>query len=134
MHFEPRRTSIANYGIGHNHWFLFVVVTSFILTLLWSFFYLLQLKDSINMTLPFSWLKLEYYYTLVVTVLYAVALIVLLAGFGHCVGDHRCDSRTAAGVSTYTQSHFKSANKLILTPQIKLNLSFTQYCIDFSFC
>ena len=97
--FEPRRTSIANYGIGHNHWFLFVVVTSFILTLLWSFFYLLQLKDSINMTLPFSWLKLEYYYTLVVTVLYAVAFIVLLAGFGHCVGDHRCDSRTAAGVS-----------------------------------
>jgi len=95
---EFLRTSIANYGIGHNHWFLFVVVTSFILTLLWSFFYLLQLKDSINMTLPFSWLKLEYYYTLVVTVLYAVAFIVLLAGFGHCVGDHRCDSRTAAGV------------------------------------
>jgi hypothetical protein len=44
--------------VGHNHWFLFVVVTAFILTLLWCFFYLLQIKDSINMTLPFSWLKL----------------------------------------------------------------------------
>ena len=94
-----RVSSVANYGIGHNHWFLFVVVTSFILTLLWSFFYLLQLKDSINMTLPFSWLKLEYFYTIVVTVLYAIAFIVLLAGFGWCSGNHtRCSTRTAAGV------------------------------------
>jgi hypothetical protein len=44
--------------VGHNHWFLFVVVTSFILTLLWSFFYFLQMKDSIKANLPFSWLKL----------------------------------------------------------------------------
>ena len=47
-----------SYGVGHNHWFLFVVVTSFIITLLWCFFYLLQLKEAINITLPFSWLKL----------------------------------------------------------------------------
>ena len=47
-----------NQSIGHNHWFLFVIVTAFIFTFLWSCFYFLQLKDSINMKLPFSWLKL----------------------------------------------------------------------------
>ena len=47
-----------NESIGHNHWFLFVIVTAFIFTFLWSCFYFLQLKDSINMKLPFSWLKL----------------------------------------------------------------------------
>ena len=47
-----------HWGVGHNHWFLFVVVTSFILTLLWCFFYLLQIKESISVNLPFSWLKL----------------------------------------------------------------------------
>ena len=52
------RPSSLNYGVGHNHWFLFVIVTSFILTFLWSLFYFLQLKESINMKLPFSWLKL----------------------------------------------------------------------------
>ncbi len=50
-----------SWGVGHNHWFLFVVVTSFIVTLLWSFFYFLQIKNSIHMTLPFSWLKLVSY-------------------------------------------------------------------------
>ena len=46
------------YGVGHNHWFLFVIVTSFIITLLWCFFYLLQLREAILMKLPFSWLWL----------------------------------------------------------------------------
>ena len=47
-----------DFGVGENHWFLFVVVTSFIFTLLWCFFYLLQLAEAISMKLPFSWLKL----------------------------------------------------------------------------
>ena len=59
-YYEPinGRASSLNFGVGHNHWFLFVIVTSFIITFLWSCFYFLQLKDSINMKLPFSWLKL----------------------------------------------------------------------------
>ena len=137
------RPSSLNYGVGHNHWFLFVIVTSFILTFLWSLFYFLQLKESINMKLPFSWLKLvsfqikkskkssfnvfcficlylyllafsqyctyllstrhfllqELYYTFVVTLLYILAWIVLLAGFGWCAGREICDARIAAGVS-----------------------------------
>jgi len=97
---SPARQYVnENFGVGHNHWFLFVVVTSFIISLLWSFFYLLQIKDSINMQLPFSWLKLELVYTAVAALLYAIAFIVLLAGFGWCAGDRRkCDTRTAAGV------------------------------------
>ena len=90
--------SNGNTGVGHNHWFLFVVVTSFIFTLLWSFFYFLQMKDSIKMNLPFRWLKLEYFYTVAVTVLYFISFIVILAGFGYCAGSSWCDGRIAAGV------------------------------------
>ena len=140
-----------NYGTGHNHWFLFVVVTSFIITFLWSCFYFLQLKDSINMKLPFSWLKVvskgvalslirvsfcivvyqiikllntyfcnyflshtfyffvkELYYTVVVTVLYILAWIVILAGFGHCAGIGICDARIAAGVSTVAKIQIRN--------------------------
>lgn len=88
----------SSFGIGHNHWFLFVVVTAFILTLMWSFFYFLQMRDSIQANLPFSWLKLEYFYTVVVFILYFISFIVILAGFGWCAGTSWCDARIAAGV------------------------------------
>lgn len=95
---SPAREYVGDsWGVGHNHWFLFVVVTSFILTLLWSFFYLLQIKESIHMTLPFSWLKLEFFYTVLVVFLHIIAFIVILAGFGLCAGSTRCDARIAAG-------------------------------------
>ncbi|CAB4061778.1 unnamed protein product [Lepeophtheirus salmonis] len=77
--------------------FLFVVVTSFIITLLWTFFYFLQLRESIKNNLPFSWLKLEYFYTLITTILYIIAFIVILEGFGYCPGATTCDTRIAAG-------------------------------------
>merc|ERR1712012_16877 len=97
---SPAREFVGeSYGVGHNHWFLFVVVTSFIITLLWCFFYLLQLKEAINISLPFSWLKLEYYFTVIATFLYCIAFIVLLSGFGYCAGlQPKCDARVAAGV------------------------------------
>ena len=38
------------FGLGHNHFFLFVVVTTFIVTLIWTFFYLLQVKDTIKVS------------------------------------------------------------------------------------
>ncbi len=37
-------------GLGHNHWFLFVVVTSFIITLIWVFYYLLQIREFIKVS------------------------------------------------------------------------------------
>lgn len=92
-----------NFGLGNNHWFLFVVVLSFIITLIWTFFYLLQVRDFIKVKLPFTFLKVEVIFTIVATVLYLVAFIVLLSGFGWCTtshknGTHFCDARVAGGV------------------------------------
>merc|ERR1719312_1963352 len=64
------------FGLGNNHWFLFVVVT---------------------------FLKIEMIFTIVATILYIVAFIVLLSGFGWCTtsypkGTHFCDARVTGGV------------------------------------
>ena len=45
----------------------------------------------------------ELYYTLVATVLYILAWIVILAGFGHCASTGICDARIAAGVSIFAK-------------------------------
>ena len=103
------------FGIGHNHWFLFVVVSCFIITILWTFFYLLQVRDFIKVKLPFTFLKVEMIYTIVATILYAIAFIVILAGFSWCsssqknTGSHFCDARVAGGVSIilYNAVQFK---------------------------
>jgi len=92
------------FGLGHNHFFLFIVVTTFIITLVWTFFYLLQVKDTIKVKLPFTFMKLEVIFTLLATVFYIVGWIVVLSGFGWCTTSHRisstiCDARVAAGVS-----------------------------------
>ena len=97
------------FGIGHNHWFLFVVVTCFIITLLWTFFYLLQIRDFIKVKLPFTFLKVELIFTLVATVLYTIAFIVILAGYSWCSssqklgGSRECDARVAGGVSVFSR-------------------------------
>lgn len=95
--------SITYYGLGHNHFFLFIIVTTFIITLIWTFFYLLQVKDSIKVKLPFTFMKLEVMFTLVATIFYVVAWITILSGFGWCTTSHSrssniCDARVAAGV------------------------------------
>ena len=36
------------FGLGHNHFFLFIIVTCFIISLIWTFFYLLQIRDYIK--------------------------------------------------------------------------------------
>jgi len=92
-----------NFGLGHNHWFLFVIVTCFIITLIWTFFYLLQVRDFIKVKLPFTFLKIEVIFTIVATILYLIAFIVILSGFGWCTtsysqGTHFCDARVAGGV------------------------------------
>jgi len=93
------------FGLGHNHFFLFIVVTTFIITLIWTFFYLLQVKDTIKVKLPFTFMWMEVIFTLLATVFYIVAWIVLLSGFGWCTTNHNttphntiCDARVAAGV------------------------------------
>jgi len=93
------RNNSQTYGLGNNHWFLFVVVTCFIITLIWIFYYLLQISEFIKVKLPFSFLWLEVLYTVIATALYVIAFIVLLAGFGWCAGlSTDCDARIAGGV------------------------------------
>ena len=54
--------------------------------------------------LPFTFLKIEVIFTIVATILYLIAFIVILSGFGWCTtsystGTHFCDARVAGGVS-----------------------------------
>ena len=105
------------FGIGHNHWFLFVVVTCFIISILWTFFYLLQVRDFIKVKLPFTFLKVEVIYTLVATILYAISFIVILAGFSWCSGSHLCDARVAGGVSKIFS--YKSCKNIFSTMTLK---------------
>ena len=43
----------------------------------------------------------EYFYTVLATLLYFIAFIVILAGFSYCAGSAWCDTRIAAGVRNY---------------------------------
>jgi len=56
------------------HWFLFVVVTAFVATVLWCFIYVLSLREAVN--LPIDWLLTELLNTGITTVLYFIAVIV----------------------------------------------------------
>ena len=51
--------------------------------------------------MPFTFLWVEFVYTLIATILYIIAFIVILAGFGKCAGFSPCDARIAAGVSLF---------------------------------
>ena len=57
----------------------------------------------LQVKLPFTFMKLEVVFSLLATVFYIIAWIVLLAGFGWCTTSHDksstiCDARVAAGV------------------------------------
>lgn len=63
--------------LSGTHWFLFVVTISFIGTLIWTFVYLLGIREALN--LHIDWLLSELVNTGICTVLYAIAFIVQLA-------------------------------------------------------
>jgi len=63
--------------IGASHWFLFVAVTSFIATLLWSFVYLLGIREVLNLAI--NWILTELVNTGLATIFYVIAFIVQLA-------------------------------------------------------
>ena len=50
------------------------------------------------MRLPFTFLQVELIFTIITTILYIIAFIVILSGFGWCAGNSECDARIAAGV------------------------------------
>jgi hypothetical protein len=49
--------------------------------------------------LPFTFLQVELIFNIITTILYIIAFIVVLSGFGWCAGNSECDARIAAGVS-----------------------------------
>lgn len=81
--------------VGGTHWFLFVVVTSFIATVLWSFVYLLGIREVLN--LPINWILTELINTGFATLLYLIAFIVQLSTWSNLYGYFR-SANIAAGV------------------------------------
>ncbi|KAL0272377.1 UNVERIFIED_CONTAM: hypothetical protein PYX00_005369 [Menopon gallinae] len=63
--------------LSGTNWFLFVVVSSFISTLIWISVYLLSIKESLK--LPIDWTLTELMNTVIKTILYAIAFIVQLS-------------------------------------------------------
>lgn len=82
--------------IASTHWFLFVAVTSFIATLLWTFVYLLGIREVLNIGL--NWILTEFLNTGISTLLYFIAFIVQLAGWSPLTLAGR-GANIAAGVS-----------------------------------
>lgn len=63
--------------VGATHWFLFVAVMAFIVTLIWCFVYLLSIREALK--LPINWIMTELLNTAVKTVLYMTAFIAQLS-------------------------------------------------------
>jgi hypothetical protein len=82
--------------ISATHFFLFVVVTSFIATILWCFVYFLGIREVLN--LPINWILTELLNTFIIAVLYLIAIIVQLTGWSGYVGGSVRGANIAAGV------------------------------------
>ncbi|XP_066599854.1 CKLF-like MARVEL transmembrane domain-containing protein 4 [Prorops nasuta] len=78
------------------HWFMFVVVTSFIGTLLWTFVYLLSIREALK--LPINWIFSELLNTGIVTILYMIAFISQLSVWTAFYGNNYFSPNVAAGV------------------------------------
>ncbi|KAE8738956.1 hypothetical protein FOCC_FOCC015556 [Frankliniella occidentalis] len=81
--------------LGATHWFLFVVVSAFIATLIWIFVYLLGIREALR--LPINWILTELINTGIMTLLYFIAFIVQLAAWSPLYAYYR-GSNIAAGV------------------------------------
>lgn len=80
--------------IGATHWFLFVAVTSFISTLIWSAVYLLSIREVLKV--PINWILTELLNTAIKTVLYTIAFIAQLSAW--TAFRNSSSSNIAAGV------------------------------------
>uniref|UniRef100_U5EQZ4 Putative members of chemokine-like factor super family n=1 Tax=Corethrella appendiculata TaxID=1370023 RepID=U5EQZ4_9DIPT len=81
--------------LSGTHWFLFVAVSSFIATLLWTFVYLLGIREVLN--LPINWILTELFNTGLATVFYFIAFIVQLSVWSGYSGYAK-GANVAAGV------------------------------------
>lgn len=60
-------------------WYVFVAVTAFVTTLLWSFVYLLSIREALK--IPINWVLSELISTSVETLFYFIAFIVMFTSF-----------------------------------------------------
>ncbi|XP_012223200.2 CKLF-like MARVEL transmembrane domain-containing protein 4 [Linepithema humile] len=81
--------------IGATHWFLFVAVTAFISTLIWSAIYFLSLREVLKV--PINWILSELLNTFVKAVLYMIAFIAQLSAWS-ALRSTVAASNIAAGV------------------------------------
>lgn len=81
--------------IAATDFFLFVVVISFIATILWIFAYLLGIREALNLAI--NWIFTELLNTGIATILYFIAFVVQLAKWSSYSG-HGYGSNMAAGV------------------------------------
>ncbi|XP_020286043.1 CKLF-like MARVEL transmembrane domain-containing protein 8 [Pseudomyrmex gracilis] len=79
--------------IGATHWFLFVVVMSFISTLIWCAVYFLSLRETLK--IPINWILTELLNTAIKTVLYMIAFIAQLSAW---TALRNSSSHIAAGI------------------------------------
>ncbi|KAL4141727.1 hypothetical protein QTP88_004310 [Uroleucon formosanum] len=82
--------------LSGTNWFLFVVIISFIATAIWSFVYLLSIREAINF--PINWVLTEFFNTLLLTVLYTVAFIVQLLTWSKPYQSYYKNTNITAGV------------------------------------
>lgn len=81
--------------IGATHFFMFVVVVAFIMTILWIFAYLLGIREALNVAV--NWIFTELVNTGIVTLFYFIAFVVQLAKWSS-LHYHGYGSNIAAGV------------------------------------
>ncbi|XP_031835986.1 plasmolipin [Nomia melanderi] len=81
--------------VSATHWFLFVVVTAFISSVLWCFIYFLSIREALK--LPINWILSELLNTAVFTFLYLIGFIAQLSHWSALHGN-LVSSNIAAGV------------------------------------
>ncbi|XP_067640661.1 CKLF-like MARVEL transmembrane domain-containing protein 4 [Eurosta solidaginis] len=82
--------------IAATSFFLFVVVISFIATILWIFAYFLGIREALNVAV--NWIFTELINTALCTVLYFIAFVVQLAKWSSYPHTYSYGSNIAAGV------------------------------------
>jgi len=78
--------------LGATHFFLFVVVLTFLITSFWILIYLFAIREGLVLRIP--WVTLEFYYTTGATAFYFIAMVVQFAA----VSGYDFPSGTAAAV------------------------------------
>lgn len=104
----------------YSTWFVFVAVTSFITTLMWSFVYLLSIKDALK--LPINWVLSELISNALQCFMYLLAFIVLFIATATYYGSYHA-SNVAAAVFGIFNTVAYGASSLLLFKEHKSSQS-----------